>query len=458
LYFSCNEVIAVKNVSLIVRFDDVSVRDSYELRRIEGTLTPESMIRLLDVADLKANPREARDSNVTEAIIESIEKTPELHHFKSKGILMAAGECEPLERKRFRLSFDDEDLEGILDGGHNLLACARYFLQKVVPDEARELRGAKRWDDIVRVWSKYRDDVWTLRDDFDFLVPVEIIYPHDGAKGRDDYENAILEIAQARNNNAQLTAETRAHKAGYYEVLKDALDLELVSQIEWKTNDGGRIKAREVVALAMVPLLALKDRFPRLGDFSPVYLYSNKAHCVKTFNDLMEDDSVSVRDRGDIRRVTDHSVKSALSRMAELPRLFDLVYAEFPDAYNTISPGFGRIRSVRLFEEGRYEKGDKKYLPRPPTTRYYGQPCHYDFPDGFVWPIVYGLGELLELRQDDVVWRIDPEVFVKQHLKNILRVFHGIISIADYDPQRVGKTLASYEMARSQIAALLTRA
>ena len=80
----------MKSQKVMMRFDEVCARDKYALRRIEGTATPGSMIRLISIADLKANPREAKVGDVTEEIEESLEKTPKLFHFKTKGILLAA--------------------------------------------------------------------------------------------------------------------------------------------------------------------------------------------------------------------------------------------------------------------------------------------------------------------------------------------------------------------------------
>ena len=444
----------MKTSEVILKFDQVCPRDAYLLDRIEGTVNAESMMRLLDVADLKANPREAKDGAITASIVDSIERTTDIHHLKTKGILLAAGVCQPLDRNRFKLGFDDEQLQGVLDGGHNLLAIAQYFLSSVLDTSKNPLRGVKRWDQMKPIWSQYRDDVELLRNEFQFLTPVEIIYPKNTASGRDDFDSAILEIAQARNNNAQLTTETKDHKAGLYDGLKQYIDKEIVDKVEWKANDGGQIRAREIVSLALIPLAKLNGKLPRAKEFNPVSLYRNKGACVKLFGDIMADDKVTKIVKGDIRKLHNKEVESALGLMADIPRLFDSIYKLFPDAYNEVSPGFGRIRSVRLFEEGKCVKGEKKYLPRPPKTSFYGEPCVYDYPDGFIMPIVYGLSELMTFNGKEVIWKQDPHKFVEENLGEILKVLHGIISLADYDPQRVGKSSASYNVVLSQVRAL----
>ena len=444
----------MENQQLIIRFDHVSESDEYLLRRLVGTVTADSIIKLIDIADLKANPREAKTGNVTDEIIESLESTSEIFHFKSKGLLLAAGDCEPLERRRYRLSFHDPDIEGILDGGHNMLALALYILRCAVDDDPKHLKGVRRWDDVKQVWDGHRAAIDRISNELEFVVPVEIIYPHASAAGQDAFQDAILDIAQARNNNAQLTLETKAHKAGYYDVLKQELPKAIQGQVEWKTNDGGRIKARDLVALAWVPLSVLEDPdLPGVSGFNPVSIYRNKGVCTKLFNRLIEHDGVSRRTKGDMRELIHPGVKSALEIMKDLPRLYDLIYMRFPSAYNAASSGFGRIGCVRIYSKSK--KADKTYLRKPPLTRFFQHKCEYDFPDGFIMPLVWALRELMVCRSGRIEWKVDPEKFIESNLDDVMRNFYSTIQLSNYDPQKVGKTHASYNLASSAFRFLI---
>jgi len=440
----------MNNQRVMIRFDEVSQRDKYGLRRLEGTAVPSSMIQLIDIADLRANPREAKVGDVTDEIEETLKTTPQWFQFKSKGILIAAANCMPRERKRFELTFEDEDIEGVLDGGHNLLAIALHILRIALGVERAKvvLRGVKRWEQVPAIWRAHRNQIDEIKQDLDFLTPVEVIYPQDGAAGRDEFEDAVLDVARARNNNAQLTEETKANKAGFYDAIRDSIDDKLVSEIEWKTNDGGRIKVRDLVALSWIPLSKIDEDLPGKKDFSPVAMYRNKGACVSWYNKLMESDDISVRTKGDIRELTHKGVKSALGLMKDIPHLFDLIYSEFPEAYNQASPGFGRISSVRIWDESKARSGDPKYLPNPPRTKFYGAECSYDFPEGFVMPIAWGLSALMECKDGKVQWRHgrDPVKFIKKNLGKTLQVYHGMIHMGGYDPQKVGKTLACYNL------------
>jgi hypothetical protein len=446
----------MKNTKVLIRFDEVCARDKYEIRRIEGTATAGSMIRLIDAADLKANPREAKVGDVTEAIQESLDESPELFHFKSKGILLAAGKCLPRDRKRFELSFNDEDIEGVLDGGHNLLGIALFILNTAIGEDApRVLRSVKRWENLPPVWKGYREKIEKARPEFTFLTPIEVIFPQEGAEGRDDFEDAVLDVARARNNNAELTEETKANKAGFYDAIRESIDQQLVEEIEWKTNDGGRIKVRDLVALSWIALSKVDGDFPGKSDFMPVSMYRNKGACVSAFNKMMESDKISEKAKGDIRELKHKGVKSAIAMLKDIPRLFELIYTEFPEAYNQASPGFGRVSSVYIWDPSKANLHDPKYLSNPTKTKFYQHECKYDFPDGFIMPLVWALSELMDYKDDKVFWKTDPDKFIKKNLSKTLKVYYGMIQMAGYDPQKVGKSGACYMLAANDFKSRL---
>ena len=438
---------------VIIRFDEYSTRTNYLLRRIEGTATVDSMIRLIDQADLEANPREAKAGSVTEAIQETLETTPELFHFKSKGLLLAAGDCKDLERNRFELSFQNGSLEGVLDGGHNLLAIATFILKKAVGEDGEKIaKKIKRWDNLMNTWIEYRNEVDQVRDKIKFLVPVEVVYPQEGPGGRSDFDNAILEVASARNNNAELTETTKANKAGFYERFREALHPSLVQEIEWKTNDGGRIKVQDLVALAWVPLSKFDDEMLMGCRIAPVTTYSSKDRCVKAFNKLVSDDAISERVNGDIRDIVHPGVRSAIALLKDLPRLYDLLYQRLPEAYNSVSPRFGGIDSVRQYQAGRKEPPgngkNSKYLKHAPVTKFFKNACQYDYPEGFIAPLVWALRELMEVKDGKVDWiaGVNPDNFVIECLPETMKVFYGMIQMSNWDSQVIGKTAACYEL------------
>jgi hypothetical protein len=406
------------------------------------------LIPLLDAADLEANPRSAKAGPVTEGILESIADTPDTFVFKTKGLLVGASSYEKLQRNRYRLIFENTKIEGILDGGHNALALGTHILMHVTGDNAVK-RKIRTWADFKEAWELWREEIEALLgvkendDDYDaaaldFLVPLEILVPADleDEEVTEAFNGSLLSICSARNNNVQLTLETKAAKKGFYEVLRSALPSEIAARVEWKTNEPGDVKARDLIALSWIPLSKLElEDVPKI---LPQNIYRNKGECAKLFDDLMSRDDVSKPTDGEYtRKVHNKRVKSALVLAGSLPALYDKIYMDFPEAYKANGGKFGLINVVKVAANMRAE----------PTTYFTEQPVAYSYPDGLIMPLVYGLKALIEVDNDGTVgWAVDPEVFLDQHLAVIVRKYRPLLDAFRFDPQKVGKNEGSYDL------------
>ncbi|WP_312932940.1 AIPR family protein [Stutzerimonas nitrititolerans] len=434
--------------TIVVRFDQVAEQSAGPVLRITGFVKARELIQLLDAADLDANPRSAKSGPVTEDILESIGDTPEIFMFKTKGILIGASFYEKLQRNRYRLSFENPKIEGILDGGHNTLAIGTHILMSALNSNSIK-RQIRRWPDFKEAWEEYRDEVEALRklkpeDDgytenaLDFLVPVEILVPSDPEDEDvlEAFNSSLLAICSARNNNVQLTLETKANKKGFYEDLRNALPTEISNRVEWKTNDGGEIKARDIIALSWIPMSLLDHDF--VPEIPPQNIYRNKGECAKLFDELMSDDDVSEATGGEYtRQVHNQSVRSALLIAAQIPALYDKIYKDFPAAYNENNGRFGKISIVKMADEMR----------SVPTSYFTRQPVNYRYPDGLIMPIVYGLKALMKVDEDGTVsWSQDPYDFLDNHLAAIVKKYKVILDAYGFDPQKVGKSEGSYEL------------
>lgn len=446
------------NSSVIIRFDDFNT-STHKLNRIRGDVLAASFVDLISAADLEANPRVAKVGTVTNEIEDCLSDSPELFHYKSKGLLVACSDVEMFERNRVRLEFGDPELEGILDGGHNTLAISRFILRTALGDESDEaLKKLKNWKDLRPVWDNHRDKIEEIRDTLDFLIPVEIIFPVEGAAGAEEFANAILDINRARNNNAQLTESTKANKSGFYEEIKNNLDGDLASEVEWKANDGGRVKSRDLVALSLIPLSVLPSTAFDGGDSpsekianSPTMIFSSKGLCVTLYNEIVKHKGVSspIRGKGEIVQVVHPGVLSALEMMRDLPRLYDLIYEIMPAAANSSGVAkFGKIDSVRIYDPAKAKSGNRKYLKSRPKTKYFRKDVDYDYGEGFIIPLVFALRELMEYRDGVVKWKVEPFRFVRDHLGKVMESYYGMIVGQGYDPAKVGKQLSSYKAAQ----------
>jgi hypothetical protein len=399
------------------------------------------------------NPRSAKAGPVTDAIIESIVETPEIFPFKTKGVLVGSSDYDGLDRRRFELRFQNPRIEGILDGGHNMLAIGTHILV-LATGEPKIAGKLKRWEDFKEAWVEHRAAVDALRkgsqeDDgdaggaLDFLVPLEILVPSnvEDANVVREFNGSLLEICAARNNNVELRLETKANQKGYYEQLRKALPEDIGSRIEWKTNDGGEVKVRDLIALAWIPLSALElpDDLRHVR-VPPKSIYSNKGDCVKMFDELMSHESVSKPTGGEYtHELHNTAVASALILAAQIPALYDKIYRDFPNAYNDGEGRFGRLTVVKMAKDMRSK----------PVTHFTSQPVEYSYPDGLIMPLVCGLKSLIKRdAKGRAYWSEDPEAFLDDCLVPIVKKYRVIMDAFRADPQKIGKNEGSYELVR----------
>jgi len=432
---------------IVIKFEAVAEQEHGPVKRFVGFAMARHMVPLFCAADLTANPREPKAGGVTQSIIESIRLTPETFPFKTKGILISASDYTPLDRKRYELTFQNTRIEGILDGGHNMLAIGTHILAEATSDE-RVYKKVKRWPDLVELWERHRSEIDQLKHDsasegvdkkLNFLVPLEILVPArlDEEEGISEFNSSLLEICAARNNNAELREEAKANKLGLYEELRKALPRKIAERIEWKTNDGGEVKVRDVIALSWIPLSVLD--LPFAPKVSPQQIYASKGACVEAFNEFMGNQEVSKPQGGEYtHELHNTKVGSALAIAGQLPELFDEIYRKFPDAYNENKGNFGGITTVRLA---------KDYKTTKPTTHFTSKSVKYSYPDGYIMPLVYGLRALMRLDDNgNVVWKKDPHDFLEYHLVNIVGKYKVLLGAVGLDPQKIAKTDGYYTL------------
>jgi len=161
--------------------------------------------------DLEANPRSAKAGAVTADIIESIQDTPETFPFKTKGVLVGASDYEPLQRHRYELRFENTKIEGILDGGHNML------------DAHFGLGDAAVIDSLVCDWPSGQRDVLTSVgvDTLRTLVEGLGFTGVRTAPGRD----ALLQFSGVAPNPARGAVRWSFATAGPARVRLDVFDL-----------------------------------------------------------------------------------------------------------------------------------------------------------------------------------------------------------------------------------------
>jgi hypothetical protein len=460
------------NQKLIVRFalvaEQPSLRDEERLasphadnsiagiKRYTGFVRAKDLYGLFDHVSLEANPRAAKTGSVTAAIIDSLRETPELFPFKSKGILIGTSTYEALQRNRFELNFANPDSEGILDGGHNMLALGIHMLSAVASD--REIARISLWEEMKDLWENYRADLDLVKDEFDFLVPVELLVPSDpdDVQAVQQFEMSVLDICAARNNNAQLTQETKSNKLGFYNEIRERLDPAIASRVEWKSNEWDSsearpIKVRDLLALAWIPLNRANESglLPLDISVTPQNIYRNKGECSKQFDRLMLNAAVSEPRDGPTHELINETVASCFDILADMPKLYDKIYADFPEAYNANNYRFGANPIVKMYDPQRraVAKDKTAFVAAQPTTHFTGRPVYYRYPDGLIMPLVYGLKGLMRVEGKNVVWATDPYAFLDLYLRDVAGAYRLVLDMARFDPQKLSKNQASHEFA-----------
>lgn len=421
-------------IKLQTSVDNHESREEVKINKLQSSIAPIDFVRLLRKADNKVNPRSATANSTTKSIHETLEKSPELFWYKSKGLLLATESLELLDRNRIRLTFDKTDHEGIMDGGHNAFAIASYFAEIIFGKKFKEWKECKEfWDaNYDQIVGAFQTEGNNLPK---FSIPIEVIYPKDEDGAIDQYYDYIAEICAARNNNVQLTSGARANQRGYYDHLKKSLDPKF--QVIWKPGDSGVIKSEDVVSMSVIPLIYLQEQgvLPsEIPQLNPVVIYSQKGKCVSYFDAVLGHSDISVTEKGKTILVNS-LVESSLELVGDIMTFFDKLYMKFPDLYNAVSPRFAGMKSVDA-------KKAKLSLFRTATSK-------ITYPPAFMYPLITGVTELLsiDVSTERLVWKIHPLRIDLDELE--MDQYVGAIRLANYDPQTVGKQPLFYQQAKS---------
>lgn len=433
----------------IIKFEQSDVQTSENISRTIGFVKGKFLISLFKRSILDANPRRPKRNKVTSDIIDSLDNSPELFQFKSKGILIGTSTFKNLQRGRIELDFNHPRSEGILDGGHNMLSIGLYILWDYM--EEKDWKKIKDWDALIDAWDEHYDEIKKDRDDLDFLVSLELITPSSGDPITvESFKSASIEICAARNNNSQLAKEAKANQRGFYDEIRKRLvrkNPELAARVEWKTNyvqsdEGKPIKVRDLVAFSWLPLSVLDQEglLPTNSEdkkkqFSPKLIYSSKARVSEMFDNLFENKAVAKKTSNGKYELHNPSVGSAFEILCDLPELYDYLFLRMSDAANESGGNFNLIKAV------------KKVQTVSPFT---GEESDYRIPDGFIIPLFYGLTVLMSVENEQVEWKIDPVEFLDDKLSEIMSGYKMAIEAGEKDPQKVAKSDLSYNLAIQQ--------
>jgi len=386
------------------------------------------------------NPRLARRNRITDEIARTLEEAPDQFPLRAKGILLSASGYSQGDGA-IELGLRGAH-EGLVDGGHTLLAVGLAMLRRAMlaarraesPGESgaesaaavdAEARRARDWPTFAPAWRARRAEVEDLargrggvpRDGvFSALMPVEIIVPARPGGDR-GFRASLVGISRGRNASAQVAETAMLNLAGLYGPLKAHLPGHVRDEVEWVPGGGGRLKAVGVVAVAFIALNRVADATG--VSIRPMDVYSRKS-ALRRYERLIREVGAS-----------HPAVDGALAMLPDLLRLHDAVQSGLPAAYNRLGGRYGLIAGDRA----------------PPSERYGGAPEGGPFlRRGHLTPVLYAFSTLMEESGGRLAWSEDPHAFLERHIGEIAAVFRETIRqpLATHD--QVGRSPASYSL------------
>jgi hypothetical protein len=147
-------------------------------------------------------------------------------------------------------------------------------------------------------------------------------------------------------------------------------------------------------------------------------------------------------------------VGSAFKLLADLPKLYDQIYEEFPDAYNDKKRRFAANPIVKIYDPAKRNaakaagKDATGYVITEPKTPFFRTGVRCSYPEGLIVPVIYGLKGLMVVDGGKVRWAVrDPGAFISRNLTRIAEAYQLVMNLAKWDPQKISKDSNSYEFA-----------
>lgn len=358
---------------------------------------------------LGPNPRLPNlSSPVSKKIGETLKDNWRTFHLLNRGITVVAKKVEfDNKSQRVRLVLDEsseeERLYGILDGGNTNERINKW--REELPDEEADSKLAETF------------------------VNAQILIPSLNGAGELSPEmlDLLNDIKEARNTSVQVKSKSLADARRHFDVLKHALAKEpYYKEISWKEGEGGSIDALQVVTLLMI----YYPSFAASAEGEPSNAYGHKERCLDAFLDYSEKEP--------------NELEKWIEIVPTIMRLFDVLQVTLPDHY---SGRFGKIDEVKIFDEKRYQKGEKKYRNTPAKSLFLSKQMKYQYPVGWLYPVFAAFRHLVGPAKDgsDIVWRRDPIKFWEKNGAELVKRYEPHIRDAGYETKKIATSYICYQ-------------
>lgn len=337
---------------MIFKFKVSSFRNQYETqdgRRLCVFTAPVGNIptEWQDWRDVNVRDTNMR-GDVFNAIVDTLQNEPEEMIFRNLGITILSPEVDfDNKTNEVVVVFSDKTKHGIANGGHTFSAIHHVLNESVEPVNAE--------------------------------VKVECIV---GELDTDDR----VSIVDGRNRSRAAQAYSLENLRESYKPIEQTLAKsryrDRIAYSEFEVDQEG--KRKDISIREILSYIYCLDAFDK--NMHPIPAYSSKGVVVDYY--IGEDE------KGKKRSETFDRAKKILP---DILRLRDTIYRDLPQAYNDIGGKFGGLDTM----------GVAKYKePRP--LRFLEDVAEFNYPDGFIYPILAGFRKHIDHRGREWSWKESP--------------------------------------------------
>lgn len=376
----------------IVRFPVFSFRKQPTPYDESGKQKYYAVVNVKDVpAELndwrQLNVRDPKEEiRVPKEIKDSLRDDPVAFYFKNRGILLVTDKVTFDNKTNVvTLEFTDKNMNGIADGGHTY----RVIQNHVTPLSAEE------------------------RAQIGAFVSIEFL---EGFKTREE----VVPVIEARNKSTPVQEQSIQELLGSYQKIKDVLrgnpyaERIFYKQYEEPVNGIAKdIDVKEILSyLYCFDVGAFGDKV------HPIKAYSSRAAVVTHFADKKN------RDR----------LEKLIPLLPEILQLRDTIYERMPRIYKDHGGKFGNLKGV-----DKIERGSKEELV------FTGQESEYRIPQGFIYPVLASLRNLVACDSKKCSWKTEPFQFLGEAEDQLVALV-GNQALSIKNPNALGKDSGTWTL------------
>lgn len=336
------------------------------------------------------NPRQADlKAKPCVQMLETLEKDPELFTDCNRGLFLIAEKVYYPNKNEKKIVIDfGEDEEGnikggLVDGGHTYAV-----LKKTIENEF-------------------------LADLPIFITIIE---------GADQF---ATKLARARNTSVQVKENSMANLTDEFKEIKKALgkysEKIIYTENENVTNEKAIYPIEDLTALMTALNITLYD-----AEHHPTVSYTGTATCFKKW----------------LNKKNRSSYEMLYQILPSIIEIYEYLYINFEEyAKKAGIKRFGGINGIEK-ERGRGKNKNKIEIKLPFTENI----VKYKLANGFILPIFSALRFLLKEEENNLVWSIDPKIFLDKHApKLISKIINAHSNENGSNPNKTGKSRMLWE-------------